>query len=414
MLGGCAATSEEPEDVGSTEGAQVASSVVVADSRAIALAEVEADRIRLPISVAERYRSMAPGAVFVGARGATSGKNPDGFLRRVVRVAEEDGVVVVETSPATLTDAIVKGAFRTSSGSPAGERRFDGTDVDEQSLTPRGAKQLKGIAIDFADAPLFDGVDEIDVPGGRARFVESIRFERAMLTSRPVVDVDLRISNGAVSRFVAKVEGNLDTSVRARATVEAEGDVNVATLAELRSRKHEVARVIYASPRVALPTFDVGRVPVSPSVEFKATLRCSLSFGGPLEADAGVEARGDVRLGGVYEAGVWRDPIRSEFDIRPSFAMGKPGEIDARCAIEVEATLFAYGASGVRLSVAPYVEFGVTREAGSGPVQRYRVKGGAVGALRGRADVFGVAGDLDRSLAEWEAPGLLSGTLPVP
>lgn len=413
VAGGCASGEAGSEEIAESEGAQIATGVVVADARTIAVAEVLPDRVKVPLAVAERYRTMSAGTVFVGARGDTKGKNPDGFLRRVVRVAEEDGALVVTTTPATLTDAIVRGAVRTSSGS-GGERAFDSHGTSEQSIRPLTREQLQGIAIDFADKPLFDGVDEIDVPGGRARFVESIRLERAMLTSRPVVDVDLRIADGAVSRFVAKVEGNLDTSVRAHATVVAEGDVNDATLAELRARKHDVERVIFASPRVPLPTFSVGGVPVSPSVEFKVTLRCALSFGGPLAADAGIEARANVRLGGVYEGGAWRDPIRSEFEIAPSFAMSQGGEVDARCAIEADAVLFAYGTSGVKLSVAPYVDFGVKRDGDLPGTHRYRVKGGAVGALRGRADVFGVPGELDRPLADWEAPALLHGTIATP
>src|SRR5205823_2336632 len=160
-----------------------------------------------------------------------------------------------------------------------------------------------------------------------------------VLTATPVVDIDLRIHEGKVSRFVAMVQGNLDTSVKATATVTGEGDVDVDTLAALRAKKHDVSRVVYQSSRVPLPTIAVGGVPISPSVQFTVTLRCSLSFGGPLVAHAGVEAKSFVRLGAVYDKGAWGAPIRSDFDINPTFSLERSGEVDARCAIEASAEL---------------------------------------------------------------------------
>ena len=400
---GCAAgsaadpTNEESE-------ALVASSVVVADSRATQAAEVTADRVVLPLAVADRYRALRAGAIFVGARGAPTGKNPDGFLRRVLSVSEEAGTLVVSTTRASLTDAIVRGAVRTSSAGPTSDS------FDTQSLTTLGRKELSGIAIDFSDQPIFDGADDVEVDGKKAHFVESIRLEHAVLTARPVVDIDLRIREGKVSKFTSKVEGNLDTSVRATARVTAEGDLDPAILAELRTRKHEVRRVLYQSPRVALPNLAVGGVPISPSVQFTVTLRCQLAFGGPLVAHAGVEAKSAVRLGASWDGAAWSPPMQSEFSIKPSFTMEAGGEIEARCAIEADAELSAYGDSGITMSVAPYVDFGVKAD---GAAHRFTVDAGAEGSMRGRADVFGVrAEDLERKLVDWKAPALLEGTAP--
>jgi len=160
-----------------------------------------------------------------------------------VSVSEEADALVVITTRASLTDAIVHGAVRTSSAGPTNDS------LDTQSLTTLGRKELSGIAIDFADQPIFDGSDDVEVEGKKAHFAESIRLEHAVLTARPVVDIDLRIRDGKVSRFISKVEGNLDASVRAVAMVTSEGDLDPAILAELRRRKHEVRRVLYQSPR---------------------------------------------------------------------------------------------------------------------------------------------------------------------
>jgi len=400
---GCAAGSTADLTMGESE-ALVASSVVVADPRATQAAEVTADRVVLPLAVADRYRTLGAGSIFVGARGAAMGKNPDGFLRRVVSVSEEAGALVVITTRASLTDAIVHGAVRTSSAGPANDS------LDTQSLTTLGRKELSGIAIDFADQPIFDGSDDVEVEGKKAHFAESIRLEHAVLTARPVVDIDLRIRDGKVSRFSSKVEGNIDTSVRAVATVTSEGDLDPAILAELRTRKHEVRRVLYQSPRVALPNLAVGGVPISPSVQFTVTLHCQLAFGGPLVAHAGVEAKSAVRLGASWDGAAWSPPAASAFRIEPSFTMEKGGEIDARCAIEADAELSAYGDSGITMSVAPYVDFSVKAD---GAAHRWTVDAGAVGSMRGRADVFGVRPeDLEKKLVDWKAPALLEGSAP--
>ncbi|CAN5925216.1 hypothetical protein BH11MYX4_BH11MYX4_64250 [soil metagenome] len=405
LASGCAAGSPSEVTDGESE-ALVASSVVVADSRATIAAEVLGDRVVLPLAVADRYRALSAGAIFVGARGAATGKNPDGFLRRVVAVSEDAGSLIVTTTRASLTDAIVQGAVRTSSAGPT----IDGDGLGAQSLTTLTRKELSGIAIDFADKPIFDGVDEVEFDGKKARFAESITLQHAAFSAKPVVDVDLRIRDGKVTRFTAKVEGNLDTSVRATATVTSEGDLDPAILAELRSRKHVVKRVLYQSPRVALPNLAVGGVPISPSVQLTVTLRCQLAFGGPIVAHAGVEAKSAVRLGASWDGAAWSPPVRSAFTITPSFTLDRGGEIDARCAIEADAELSAYGDSGITMSVAPYVDFGVKAD---GAAHHFTVDAGAEGSMRGRADVFGVRPeDLDRKLVDWKAPALLEGTGP--
>jgi hypothetical protein len=404
---GCAAGDSESD--GAEQGSQaiVSQTVVVADQAATSSANVEEGRVVLPAAAGAKYRDIRPGTIFVGARG-DGGKNPDGFLRRVESVTVSATEVVIATKPATLTEAIVDGGLKASSG---GGRSLDGDGENVSPLTA-SSKDLKAVEIDFADQPLFENVDEIETAKGKTRFTESITLDRATIYARPSVDIDLRIRDNHVSRFVAMVEGEMDTSVRAAGKVTVEGDVDDAVIAELRSRHHEVRRVIYQSPRVPLPTLSIGRVPVSPSVTFTVTLACDLSFGGAFSATAGVEAKSYVRLGGVFDNGQWKPPIKSEFDIKPTFAIDHAGAVDARCGIETQAELWAYGTSGVSLSVAPYVDFAVTNAASLKQPYPYtfKVDAGASGVMHGRADVFGVKQeDLERALVEWKTATPLTG-----
>lgn len=406
-VAGCAVLPDGAETATTDETAEAevheAEGVVVLDAKALGDAEVASDRVVLPASAGERYRAMAPGTVFVGARGPASSKNPDGFLRRVSAVGVEGDRLVVTTTPAAMTDAIVAGSVKTSTG---------GRKVDDHLTT----SSLEGIRIDFADKPLFDNVDDITVGDKQASFHETIRLDRAVLTARPSVDVDLRIQNGKVTRFMAKVEGNLDSSIAATANVSSTGTVDEEILAALKAKKHEVVRQLHQSKRIALPTFSVGRIPVSPSVQFTVSLKCTLAFGGAVHANAGVEAKSYVRLGGVYDNGTWGPPIRSDFDIAPSFEVTRGADIDARCAIVADAELFVYGTSGVTMSVAPYLDFDVERGAADvrdfGPRPYvWKVQAGASGSMRGRDGVFGLsAAELERELVDWKANAPLEGS----
>jgi hypothetical protein len=397
---------EEPATGDETSEAEVhvADGVVVADPNATLAAEVSNDRVVIPASAGQRYRTMAPGTIFVGARGPSTSKNPDGFLRRVSSVNVEGDRLVVVTSPAALTDAIVGGSLKTSTG---------GGKVDDHLTTG----SFKGMEIDFSDKTLFDNVDDITAGDKQASFHESITLERAVLTMRPAVDVDVRIQDGKVTRFTAKVEGNLDSSIKAIANVSATGTVDEDVIAALKAKKHEIDKPLYQSKRMALPTFSVGRIPVSPSVQFSVSLKCTLAFGGAVHANAGVEAKSYVRLGGVYENGTWGTPIKSDFDIRPSFEVTRGAEIEARCAIVANAELFVYGTSGITMSVAPYLDFDVAAGAKSvsdlGPRPYvWKVNAGAVGSMHGRDGVFGLpASDLERDLVDWKAKAPLEGSI---
>jgi hypothetical protein len=401
---GCSSEEETGEAAESSEATvNVSSHVVIADTRASQVADVQASKILIPLDAAEKYRALPPGTIFVGARGNEGSKNPDGFLRRVESVGIEGSNAVITTSPATLLDAIVDGTLRTSSGSVS---------LEGDALT--SGRSMGTIDLDFSNQPLVDNVETVTSAAGETKFYESIVIDKGILKSRPNIDVDLRIKEGKVSRFLAKVEGNLDNSITASARVTAEGPVNEEALTALKAKRHQVKKTLYQSKRIPLPTFAVGRIPISPSVQFTVSLSCDIGFGGPMKATTGVEAKSYVRLAAVYEHGDWAPPTKSEFDIRPSFNLEHGGAVDARCAIEADAELSAYGVGGVTMTVAPYLDFEVERgPLGASadkvaPPYLWTVQAGATGAMKATSDVFGVR-DLNRPLVEWKAPQPITG-----
>ncbi|HEY8079816.1 MAG TPA: hypothetical protein VIF62_37050 [Labilithrix sp.] len=400
ILSLAACASSGGDDVDATDqspDAIVEAGVVVADPAATQVATVEDGRVRLSGPSADKYASLAPGSIFVGARGGA--KNPDGFLRRVTRLSREGSELVVETTPATLTDAVVSGAMNASSGT----KPLDET--EGLHALSESAKSFGEIDIDFGNVTLFDNVDDV----GGAKLHEQIVLDKAVLSARPFVNVDMQIAERKVTRFTALVEGNMDTSVHATAHVTLDGTPDADALKALAAKHNTISKVIYESPRAPLPTISIGRVPVSPAVKFTVTLTCDLAFGGTFDAQAGVEAKSYVRLGGVFEKEAWQDPIKSDFDIQPSFTINRAGPIDARCAIETQVELSAYGVGGVTMSVAPYVDFGVSPPASTRDNMLYpwQVDAGADGVMHGKNDVFGLPeSDLERTLVQWKGKAL--------
>lgn len=407
---GCAQGSTVDDDdvqgAALTDDALVSSRVIVADTRAAAAAIVEDDAVRIPLADAARFRGAAPGALVASARGPSGSENPDGFLRSVVSVAEEGGMLVLHTEKASITDAIVRGDLRTG---PFGVQ-IDDHGSEGTSLSPSvGRSNIPAIQLDLAGQTLFENVDEVQGTHGTVHVKETIHVDQGRVVSQPDVDVDLRIRDGKVARFAAKVEGSLDAEMLTTARVELDGPVDDAVLAELRAKKHHVRKVLHTSRRIPLPTISVGRVPVSPSVQIQVALVCDLAFGGAHVARAGVQARSSVKLTATYENGAWLPPSASTFAIRPTFQVAQAGEVDARCALESSAELSAYGVGGVTMTVAPWVSYDVARQ---GDGWTYKAEAGATGAMRGSADVFGVKPeDLERTLIDWSAGAPLAGTL---
>lgn len=417
---GCAKPEGEEDQGVSEANVEVAPSVVIADGPTENAVEVKDDSVRIPVAMAHRYLAMPPGTVFVGGRAliprgaAASAKNPDGFLRRVVSTRTEGDSAVIMTTPATLTDAIVNGQMKASSHGGAGS-------FDELSTRAETFK----IDLDLAGQTLFDNVDEVPSATGTTRFHEFIKIEQGKLFARPNVDFDLAIRGGKVTRFLAKVEGQLKMNLGALTEVVAEGAVSPSTNKALYAIPHEVTKVVYKSDRMPLPTIMVGKVPVSPAVQFTVTMKCKLAFGGPLAARAGIDADSYIRVAALQQNGAWGPPSKSQFDIKPSFTVDRASPTEARCTLESDAEISAYGTAGLMMSVAPYVDFMVsgsselpttttkTEETSGLPVKTLKdnvliwsTVAGATGWLRGKPDVFGITA-LDQPLAEWKAAPII-------
>jgi hypothetical protein len=371
--------SSEPEEESSEADVSVAPAVVVASSEAANAAEVLPDGLRIPAAVAREYSALPAGTIFVAPRGSPTSKNPDGFLRRIVSTKPEGALVVFTTTDAVLTDAIVNGSVRAST---------NGSSIDGEL---RSARDFE-VELDFSKEKLFDE------PG------EAIRFDQASLVAKPSVDVDVRISGGKVTRFMAKVEGN----------VEAKASINFA-ITSPTPKKHEISKVLFQSKRVPLPTFAVGKIPLSTAVQLTVTMKCNVAFDGPINARGGFDAKGYVRLAALNQDGTWKPPSKSELAIEPAFEMDRAREADVKCVLETETELSAYGMPGVKMVVGPYLDFHVDpllvsakgrRETSEFP---WTATAGATGALRGNAEVFGLVSP-DQELAHWQRDPLRGET----
>jgi hypothetical protein len=323
--------------------------------------------------------ALAPGTVIVSGRGEP-GKNDQGFLRRIVRADRDPSGVVVTTTNAALTDALVDGHLESVS---------DGLVAYDDNVAPKDVHTaLDGIHIDVEGSPIFVA-DE----GGMH---DTARLERATIVAKPTIVLDLRIKAGAAARMTAIVDSDLDADVAI--ALEARG---------MRTRlptAHTASIPLYTSPIVPLPERRVGQVPVAPHVQFVVTLDCTARFADEAKARMGLHVHGHARLTATYENGAW-SAAPAPIEATPRVSFDRPAPLSARCALTTHATLGAYGIGGVTMGFAPFVDVGLdARAAGYG----FAARAGTDASLSGSMDVFGVAAH-DAPHVVWASPAHVDG-----
>lgn len=396
----CAAPAAEEDDGEAPVAGVVAPNVTVVDRTLADDIEVAPDRVALPLPGASAYRELAAGTVIVGERGEREDtKNPDGFLRRVRSVRVVGATLEIETEDATMADAIIDGSVVTST-SRLGEPSTSST----RSVRPLVTKAFQGIDQDFSGRSIYRHTEKV----GATSVEETVTLKRAHLVAKPAMNLDLRIRRGRVQRFEATVQSTLDAELDLEAVVSANGGIDAAAL---RAHPRSAKVVLLETPRLPLPTIFIGVVPIVTSVQFTVSLDCSMTFAGTITANAGAKTNAFVRLGATYEDGAWKPPITSQLDIEPHFTMTGNGALEARCALDAEAHVRAFGVGGVALGVGPYVSLGVE---GPSPDLSWQLRPGARAHMSGYASLFGkTLGSFDRELYDWQSPRVIRGSVPV-
>jgi hypothetical protein len=277
----------------------------------------------------EQLSSLSVGDILVSG---ISDVTPYGLLRKVTKVASDETQVVVETSPATLGDAIEDCSIDTS-----WRLESDGsfipleTSESGDALVESAEVLATGFYLQLSDVVLYDNDGNLDTEGDQITADLSINLN---------IDVDIGWTIG----WFQMTEAHFQSTVSVTSEVETSCKI---TILEIHP-KLEVYRQ-YLAPFTVM----VGPVPVVvlPMLSINIGLDGEVSAG----ITAGVTANAELTAGVRYTDGDW-SPIT---DFSTSFDWQEPS-LTAGCEVKVYAgpqlSLLLYGGAGPYTEVRGYLE----------------------------------------------------------
>jgi hypothetical protein len=303
-----------------------------------------ADRLVFPSN--QELLARQPGDLIVGAGGS-------GFLRQVTRVARQADQIVVDTAPASLTDAII-------------EAEYTSQLLDDKS--DLSGPSLNGVFLGFGNTEL--------AAGGGA----TVTITKGSFAFHPAVDIALDIRDSVVHRFDLVASGDLDADLAFH--VEGHGQTEVT-----------VGKDLWTSPPQAFVQ-TIGTVPVVEVVTVTVSAELSLaSDDGMFSLDIGASAHARVEAGQRYIEGTWNPAgTLDTLTIDPSDPVFTGStSVHAELALPVQLQVSFYDLAGPYVALAPNVA------ATYAPADGLVADWGLTGSFGGSVDLLG-AGNDDRLL----------------
>jgi DNA-binding beta-propeller fold protein YncE len=290
------------------------------------------------------------------------GTDLGGYIRRVTSVERTAGQLVLQTTAACLTDAVISGGIAftiaTGFGSPSS------TGMNDLERCAAGAT-LAGGGIRISGLTLFDG--EIDgIPA-------SIAIDEGYVEFNPELFMRTIIRYRSISELSSVAQGLLtfdcDLSVDVPRAAEISGEMPLA------SAKQTFIYFIGTVPLVALVELEL-------SIEY--------SFSGMYAGDCATRLKStyDISLGAVYSGGGWSDIAVCEPGVeRAVLACGNFAEAGMRIAIKPLLSVALYGEATALLRCGAYCD--LTAHTEIPPFWEWSIYGGFLGAYGIQPEVLG-------------------------
>jgi hypothetical protein len=306
-------------------------------------------------------------------------RNPAGYLRRAVSWEKRaDGVVVVKTEPATLSEAIeeIKKNGFLGEDDPAGVSIQGNTDgentasgfgnADRHWQTTLGPEA--GFApIDLSGRELWS---KSFLSGGNAK----LALKTARINIKPTVDVHL-----VTKRFIPKnAEATITTDLGAQLEFEA-----------------STSAAFDVSQSNTLLKKSIGthlkKLPLTVGLEVKYA--CEVAASGPSVASTGVTANGRVRAGAAVEGrhikGILDTPTYNLGFVRPK--LDAKVQVAGACHLVTELTMQVFDAAGPTATADVYAILDANGTAtNTGAVAAAKVKVGVEASVGGGLRPFGI------------------------
>ena len=352
-----------------------------------------------PSSVYAALATIKAGDILVGDRQAdgSSGKNPDGFLRRVTSVAQSDDGVVVMTTPATLQEAVDKLVIHGT---------FDTPDLDvtgpiaTTSLHPQGKGGTTIKLLDFSGTSLFDIKDSATGSDGSSVPYEMYAgIDAGTLGFSPSYTFDADVGFLKLNSFNVSATGKLDAALMINAGIKFDASVPAAKQALLAGKAltKSYSKTL-ADYNVSLGSLGIGGISVPASAHFTATLNCDLAFTAPVEAKVGGVASAQITAGLAYAGGKLTPSFSKDATLTPSApTYTKQGFVRAYCTVSPQFELKFFGAATAQLTATAYAGMGGSETCGgkdaSGVSQALvhgDIEAGVSAKVMAQVDLFGL------------------------
>jgi hypothetical protein len=380
--------------------------------------EAGADYLLFPKQGYESLLTKKAGDILVGDKGAKTGTNPNGFLRKVVTVADEQTKIRVTTTNAIIPEAVKDGAFRVDLQIPALGPTGQLESVDTlPGLQPQGKTSL----LKFDGIVLFDETPTIDVGGKQVGFHTWAKTSKGSLDFTPKFDVGADIGFFELKEFHAIATGTLDAVVEFDIGLQLASTLDGDTLALLIAQAitKKPSKTLFEYP-VDLGTLSLGPLPLPSSADFKVDLNCEFIWTGGAEVKVGAEGQAVITAGIKYKDG----EIEGVFDKSVTMHPTGPdwtldGTVKVRCSLQPSFELKLFGIASGKIWGEAYGELDAKVECGSGHLTG-KVSGeafcGARAGAEAKVDVFGLyKWKYGCTLFDWESQhAQASGTFTLP
>jgi len=394
----CSSAPKSIDDVSGNGTATLAERTSVIEGDLADSAEVQSDKLVFPASAWSTLSAHKAGDILVGDRASAGDKNPNGFLRRVMAVTQENGAVVVTTQPATLQEAVETLSFNTKLTTPPLGADGPKTQAGAGTVGTLGTGKTISV-IDFSGKQLLDVTETVKVDQSDVGFRMFATVNKGTVDFTPSWDVGADVGFLKLKSFHATATGTIDAALEIDAGVKLTSNLDSATFTKL------VAQKIFKAKDATLADYDlklgkvkIGPLPIPMSAHFTTTLACDFAWGGGAEVVVGGTANAVVTAGVKYENGALSPVFSKSATLQqtgPSWTLD--GLVKIKCTVQPKFDLKLWDLASGEIWANGYVDVGGSLTCG-GPDANGNQLGnvsGAAGAgvsagVKAKVDVFGL------------------------
>jgi DNA-binding beta-propeller fold protein YncE len=268
------------------------------------------------------------GEIIIGSAG-------EGYIRRVTEVSVSGDRMILQTTKAGLTDAVLRGETEIQIPIGFGSVTSAGAVPEDVSIDTKGQPDipfpgylrcaegvvLSGGGIDISGLALFEG----EISG----YPASIKIEKGFVEFDPSVHIGIMIRNGALGKLESRADGTFtldcELAVDIPEAVALEGELPLASAGR---------RIVHY----------MGPVPIVAVIELD--FRLTYRFEGIYSSDcrAGFYSTLGLTLGALYELGRWVDISSLEPESAgPPLSCIERSDVDMQISVEPHITVSLYG-----------------------------------------------------------------------